>query len=214
MKDKNGVKVEIGDLMLEVRGSSSSNKKRYTSVSIYEIPSILDGRGTVYTVKGESTYYKWANPSDSYKLDLDKLPEGFLFAFKHGLHSLNIEDQYMELDIHEAISKTDWKKDALTPEIVDKLEIISKIEINSFRDIAEKWDELFSFGRVPANIVKKVLQLAGYRGSAPVNGEIGMACMQDHFAFLSVFEVLKKWKHKGILLEECIKADNEGKEAK
>jgi len=203
LKDKNGVLLKTGDLMAEVTGGGSWDGKTFSSVKLWEVPGTRDGRGNTYTSEGEKTHFYWASARSAEKLDTKKLPEGFIFAFKHGLDRLDIEESIMRLDIHEAIAKSDWKEQALTPEIVENMKAVSGIKITSFVDIAQKWDSIFGFGRVPHQIVDKILCLVEYHGAVPHNGEIGIAAMYDHFAFMSVYETFKKWKDAGCLLEKC-----------
>lgn len=203
MKDKKGVELKTGDLMAEITGGGCWDGKQFSSVKLWEVPRTRDGRGIKYTSEGKKTHFYRASASSAEKLDLDKLPEGFIFAFKHGLSSLEIDDNLMRLDIHDAIEQSGWKENALTPEIDEKMKVISAIKIVSFTDIAEKWDSIFCAGRVPYQIIDQILRIAGYRNAVARNGEIGIAAMQDHFAFMSVFETLKNWKDSGCLLDKC-----------
>jgi hypothetical protein len=207
MKDKTGVLLKTGDLMAETTGGGRWDMKSFTSVNLWEVPGTRDGRGIKYTSEGKKTYFYWASAKEAYKLDETKLPDGFVFAFKHGLDSVYIEDCFMDEDIHSAIGNSDWKENALTPEVVETLADISEIQINSFYDVAEKWDLIFCTNIVPHRVVDQIMYLAGYKGAAPVNGEIGIAAMQDHFAFMSVYETLKDWKDKGVLHEKCKEVD-------
>ena len=127
MKDKNGVMLKTGDLMAEPTGGGCWDGKSFTSVKLWEVPGTRDGRGTEYTSEGKKTYFYWASASSAYKLDETKLPDGFVYAFKHGLDSVNIEDCFMADDIHSAIDKSDWSENALTPDVVETLASISEI---------------------------------------------------------------------------------------
>lgn len=207
MKDKNGVRLNTGDLMAEPTGGGCWNGKSFTFVKLWEVPGTRDGRGNEYTSEGNKTHFYWADASSAYKLDEANLPDGFVYAFKHGLDSIDIQDCFMDMDIHDAIDKSDWKKTALTPDIVKTLASISKIQISSFSDIAEKWDSMFSANHVPHQVVDQIMNLVSYKAATPVNGEIGIAAMQDHCAFMSVYETFKNWKDKGILLEKCKELD-------
>lgn len=208
MKDKNGITVKTGDLMAEVDGGGYEEGKSYSSIKLWEVSRIRDGRGIDYTSEGEKNNFWWASASSSQKLYPEKLPKGFLFAFRHGLDSLDIDDDLMSLDIHEAIAKSDWKENAITPEIVEKMDVIRSIKITSFVDIAEKWESIFGCSRIPYQIMEQIMQLAKYKGSSPHNGEIGIAAMSDLLAFVSVRETLKQWKDAGCLLEKCKELDD------
>jgi hypothetical protein len=209
MKDKNGIMLKTGDLMAEVVGCSSVSRKSFSSVKLWEVPKIRDGRGIEYTSEGKKTHFYWADASEAIKLNHKKLPEGFVFAFRHGLNDIDIEDGLMSLDIHEAIAKSDWKENALTPEIVEEMKVISDIKIISLVDVAEKWDSIFCSARVPHQVVKKIMELVEYKCAVPVNGEIGIAALQNDLAFFDVYKTLKKWKDSGCLLDKCKEIDDE-----
>ena len=121
--------------------------------------------------------------------------------------SFGIDDCFISLNIHKAIEKSDWKEHALTPDIVEKMKVISTIKIVSFTDIAEKWDYIFYTNKIPYHIVKQITHIAEYRNTVPVNGEIGISAMQDQIAFMSVYETLKKWKDSKCLLEKYKELD-------
>jgi hypothetical protein len=207
MKDINGEKLKTGDLMAEATGFCNFDMVQCRIVSLWEVPKIKDGRGTVYMHNGKQSYYYWTDPSNSEKLNIDKLPDGFLFAFKHGLQKVEIDKQFMGLEIHEAIKKSDWQKNAITPDILKKMNIASKIKINSFVDIYNQWDLIFSTNRVVPEAVDQIMNLVGYKKCIPKNGEIGIAALYDHSAFMALYSKLSEWKDEGILYEKCKKFD-------
>lgn len=207
MKDMNGKIIKDGDLMAEVTGGGGFGGVSYSCVSIWEVPKIKDGRGTWYTEKGKQSFFYWADASNSQQLDINKLPEGFLFAFKHGLHRIDIEDQYMKLDIHEAIKKSDWQRKAITPEILEQLNSMSKIKINSFLDVYNQWDSIFSIDRVAPEVIAQIMNIVGYKKCIPKNGEIGIAALYDYSAFMNVYNNLSAWKNEGVLYDKCKELD-------
>lgn len=203
MKDKKGIKLKAGDIMAEITGFGIRNGKRFSSVKLWEVPKIRDGRGIMYTVEGKKTNFYWVNASSAERLDLDKLPEGFVFAFKHGLDCIDIEDNLMIFDIHDAIKHSDYKERAITPEIVENMKAISKIKITSFTDIAQKWESIFCINNVPYQIVNQIMSIAKRVKAVPINGEIGMSAIQNELDFMSVYYTLKKWRDSGCLFDKC-----------
>ena len=209
MISKNGVRVRTGDLMAEVSGGGMWQGREFSSICLFEVPKVRDGHGYHYNNDGKRSLFAWASPTSSYTLDVTKLPDGFVFAFKHGLCHIDVDVCFMGSDIHEAIAHSDWKNRAITPEDVASLKAASNIQISSFMDIAERWDTIFCTKWVHHQIVEQVLQLVSYKGTTVINGEVGMARMQDELTFLSIYEVLVDWKKKEVLVEKCRELDAE-----
>ena len=68
---------------------------------------------------------------------------------------------------------------------------------------------IFNTRWIPHQIVEQVLRLISYNGAAVVNGEIGIAMMQDEITFMSICEALSDWKKEGVLIEKCKELDTE-----
>lgn len=208
MKDKNGDNVKVGDLMAHHGGDCYMGGVHYLSFRLWEVPKIQDGHGLRYNWKGEKHTYAWAWVHTSVKIDIRKLPEGFYYSFKHGMSDIDIEEKYMSTNINDAIEKSDWEDRNMSKERIENLIKISKISITSFRDIYEKWDDIFSGKDVCYEVTSQIFKLFGYKRQPAINGEIGIAMMNDHIVFMGIVETLKKWKDDGTLEEKCREYDS------
>jgi len=207
MKDKTGRLVEAGDIMAEEKGMGYILGEKTIFFRLWEVPVGANGNGISYSHDGTKHESWWFHTNASYKIDLDNMPDGFLFAFKHGLDSLTIKEKYVKSDVIEIINNSDWKKNALTPDMVDDIAGLQKVIIVSFEDLAEKWDSIFTHARIPNEIIEQIMKLTKYKNAPIHNGEIGIAAMQDAEAFYAVYANMKKWKEAGILLEKCKELD-------
>lgn len=196
-----------GDIMAEESGGGCIDGKSFTSFTLWKVNGKKDGSGVQYGADGKCYEFFWADASGSYKLDKDKLPHGFMFAFKHGLDEISVPSEFVSDNIYDMIDKSDWKENAETPESIKGLKKSSSVEINSFSDIATKYDNIFIGGRVPGNVVEKVLELSGIRRSTPINGEIGIACLSDQLHSIPILKQIAMWKKEGVLIEKCEELD-------
>lgn len=206
-KDINGEVIHVGDIMAECTGGSSLNGIWKDSLTLWEVPTTTDGSGLHHNISGEKSSFWWASPSQSVRLDPALLPKGFLYAVRHGLNHLDIEEHSFPENIYTAIASSGWEKNAVTPSIVAQYKKISKLKITCFTDIYNNWEALTSCKYTPGIIVEQILRCVSYRGSAPINGEIGLSLLQDHGAFLGVWMQFREWKEKGILKEKCEEYD-------
>lgn len=213
-KDRNGERVVKGDILVGERGNMFSEGKKYTRFKIWEFTGKNDGEGIYYDPKGKRHRFSWAYAGSSIKLNPEKLPDGFLFAFTHGMSDIKRLDSIdtENTDVYDWIEKSDWKENALTPDIVKKYLAVEAIEIKCMADVAEKWDDIFCFDGLPSKTMYKILEAAGIESCQPINGELGIAMMEDELNFLSIFRHLREWKEQGILIEKCKDFDKKMKE--
>ena len=72
------MEVKTGDIMAELTGGCGFDGKFADTYSLFQVPEFLDGSGIRYSLDGKPYHYKWADYQDSFKLDEEKLPKGFI----------------------------------------------------------------------------------------------------------------------------------------
>jgi hypothetical protein len=190
-KDLLGNEVKTGDIMLEIgRGGGWNNGEQYFTLKLWEVPEILDGRGNYYTTNGDKTYFYWANIKRSIKINMNLMPDGFEFSFKHGLTDFSTKIEYGTLQ--ELIENSNWKKYKVTKKQVERYNFIKSLKIESIKDIINHLDELKKPGYIPHEIMTDILNVVGI-GRTPIrNGELGIAGMYDYANYIGILEALSK----------------------
>jgi len=187
-----GQEVKTGDVMLELgRGwGSLSGSEFIYGMKLWEVPEILDGRGNYYTISGDKTYFYWAKISNAIKVDIDLMPEGFEYSFKHGM--TDISSKIETGTLLELIENSNWKDSEVKKEQVERYEFMKTLEINNIDDLRNNIKELKKGGYVPHEIVSKVLEIAQIGRATAHNGEIGIAGMYDQMHYQAIIEAVSK----------------------
>jgi len=192
MKDLLGNKVKTGDILLELgRGWGSFSGSDYTyHLKIWQKPSGNDGSGFAYSVDGTKHKYWWASVKNSVKIDMDIMPEGFEYSFKHGMS--DIASKIEQGTLLELIENSDWKQHEIKKEEVERFKFMKSLKIEKVEDIVSNIEELKKGGYVPHEIVSKVLELTGVGRTRINNGEIGIAGMYDQMHYQAIIETISK----------------------
>jgi hypothetical protein len=186
-----GNEVKTGDILIELgRGCEYDGEKRYYSLKIWQKPSSNDGSGFEYDIDGKKSKYWWASVRSSIKVNMDLMPDGFEYSFKHGMSDISTTIE--KGTIHELIENSNWKDNEVKKEQVERYEFMKKLKIETLDDIKSNIQELKKGGYVPHEIVSNVLNIVGVGRTFVHNGEIGIAGMYDHLHYQAIIEALSK----------------------
>jgi len=110
LRDMLGKNVYAGDILIELGRGSFSTKKtgNLYSLMLWEIPFYYDGHGYKYNMEGEKYIFAWASVSNSLKVDISLLPEGFEYSFRNGVSEFNTTIEKGSLV--ELIENSDWEE--------------------------------------------------------------------------------------------------------
>jgi hypothetical protein len=191
MKDKQGNAIKAGDILIELEDSCGTpDKDGYDyDLKIWEMPSEDDGSGYVYDIDGMKRRYRWASIEESIKIDMSIMPDGFEYSFRYGMSDIACKIE--QGTVLELIENSNWKKFEVKKEEVERFEFMKNIKIETMEDIIDNIDELVKTGRVPHEIVTKVLDIVGNGRTQVRNGEIGIAGMYDQMAYRTIIKTLK-----------------------
>jgi len=119
MKDMDGQQVKAGDVLMEFgRGSWYSDGITRYSITLWEMPEYYDGHGLRYSIDGTKRLYAWAYVGRSVRISEKNTPEGFMFAFYHGMH-----DFYSMIERgrpEDVIMASEWELGNITQDKVNR----------------------------------------------------------------------------------------------
>ena len=192
MKDLIGNEVKAGDILLELgRGWGSLDGSEYKyHLKLWEMPETFDGHAYYYSIDGTKHIFAWAHVGNAVKVDMNLMPDGFEFSFKHGMS--DISSKIEEGTVWEIIENSDWKQHEVKKEEVERFEFMKSLKIEKVEDIVSNIEELKKGGYVPHEIVSKVLELTGIGRTRVNNGEIGIAGMYDQMYYQAIIETISK----------------------
>ena len=189
--DSLGNEVKPGDVLIEPTGGNPFNDDTYKcSIRIWEMPETYDGHGYDYSIDGQKHKFAWASVRNSFKVDFSSLPKEFQYSFKHGME--RIYSKHSTGTAEEIIKNSNWKIYEIQKEKVDRHFYLKTLKIETMEDLKANVHELSKGGYIPGNIVDKTLELVGVNNAIPHNGEIGLAALNDHFAFSAAIIALAK----------------------
>lgn len=185
LKDINGNIVKVGDVLLREKGGGSGGGMRsFRSFTLWEMPTRYDGHGYHYSLDGSKHLFAWAWVNDSIKLSINELPKKFVFSFYHGMgdfHSYSKGDS-----VSEILGDSNWKERCIEKNDVLVFSKLLKLKLSSIDDVRKNID-LFVLARyIPKKIVLDVICLAGGSPARVVNGELGIATLEDTLIFHSI----------------------------
>ena len=190
-KDMLGNSVKTGDILLELgRGCGNDGKGNRTfSLKLWQKPSSNDGSGYEYEIDGTKSKYWWASVSESIKVDMKLMPNGFEYSFLHGMSDL--ETTIENGTLLELINNSDWEDCKVEERQVEICSILDKLEINTIQDIANNID-ILSEGVIPRRIISKVFEIFGLKNSTVKNGETGISSFYDMCKYLDILNIVRK----------------------
>jgi len=190
-KDMTGNEVNTGDILLEIgRGWGNDGKGNETfSIKLWQLPSSTDGSGYQYAIDGRRSKYYWANTQRSLRVDMKQMPEGFEYAFFHGMSDLDTSIEYGT--VPELINKSNWEKVKVTEEQVRKYDLLAGLQLETEEDV-EKNIDLLAEGHIPSHIVSKVLDIYGFKKRKAKNGEIGIASLFNMMSYSVIMRYIRE----------------------
>ena len=199
------MEAKTGDIIAHISGGCGFDGKFADTYTIFEVPEkskAEEGFAMRYRLDGKSYLYKWAHYENSFILDPEKLPEGFLYSFRNGLEDFSVHCEHKGKDIYELIDLSDWKKRERTPEKVALFKKQNIIKFETFQELDRQWNDIFpnEKGTVPMSIVAQIKRLFQIKEHGPSsNGEFFGSIMSDYFLFQEMYKCLTEWRKEGIL---------------
>ena len=159
----------------------------YTSFMLYTINnSCEEGHGILYNSVSRTRVYTfaWCHPCEENELP-DDLKRKFMYSFKHGSHDIEIKTELLKdgADLWDILrNENNYEYTWVSQRDAEIQKKIEALEINTKEDVLANKDLLFN-NPVSHFVVCKVLVAFGIPQTVARNGEIGIAAMQDFFAF-------------------------------
>lgn len=187
-----GNEVKTGDAMLELgRGFGCLNGSGYKyTLKLWEMPDHFDGHAYYYSIDGSKQMFAWADVGSSIKVDMNSMPDGFEYSFKHGMSDFSAKIENGTLQ--EIIENSNWKDHEVLKEEVERYAFLKTLKIETINDLKNNINELKKGGYVPHEIVSNVLNIIGVGRTHVHNGEIGIAGMYDYLHYQAIIEALSK----------------------
>lgn len=157
----------------------------YTSFMLYTVnKSCEEGHGILYNSVGEPYTFAWCHPCEENELP-DDLKRKFMYSFKHGSHDIEIKTELLKdgADLWDILrNESNYEYTWVSRKDTEIQKKIEALEINTKEDVLANKDLLFN-NPVSHFVVCKALAAFGIPQTVARNGEIGIAAMQDFFAF-------------------------------
>ncbi len=185
-----GNEIEAGDVLIELGvgyDSLAGSNYKYL-MQIYEYPNITDGRGYEYAIDGRKTPFYWVSVSNSIKIDMELMPKGFEYSFKHGLHSLNCTIKTgtpLEL-----IENSNWKKNEVKKEDVERYQFMKTLSIECLDDIKENIHELRKGRFMPTKTMNRILEITKNDQDNPYSEHTAAAQAYDELTCKMIISLL------------------------
>lgn len=184
-----GNEIKAGDVLLELgRGGGWNGEERHHSLKLWEMPEVFDGHAYYYSIDGSKNTFAWAHVGNAIKVDMELMPDGFEYSFKHGMSDFNTKIENGTLN--EIIESSNWKIYEVKKEEVERYEFMKTLKTETLDDLKNNIEELKKGGYVPHEIVSNVLSIAGVGRASVHNGEIGIAGMYDQMHYQSIIEAM------------------------
>jgi len=190
-KKKDTPEYKGGEWFIESRGGMLTESGGRLMLMIWQLPpkgEIEDGHAYEFSMSGEKSVFAWAWPNQAELLDIEKLPEGFLYSVQHGMSKIYCPMQDSNT-LAELIEKSDWLERKVTPSMVamyshDK-EVADSISIETIEDFHNNFEILRTLTVIPYSLIDQILAVHGIHIGCQ-NGEIGIAAFQKNLAFSKI----------------------------
>ena len=204
-----GKKTKPGDIILEKTGGGSgkSSGTRTHFLTIWEMPETWDGSAKYYNYTGSASLYKWGRPHQGYILNPQDLSEELIYAFTHGLHNIEYEYHYPELEngikfessyqsALKMLYQSDWEKQNYAKHSVETTSRLVRLseKWSDLDDIKADLEEIKDCPHLPMSVVYKVLEVADTPLAPVFNGESGIAAYSDALSFHCLIQHLDQEK--------------------
>lgn len=106
-KDLLSNEINTGDILLEPSGYNMFKGYKYT-YNIWQKPNMTDSSAIAYNDNGEPYIFKHGCVVLSKKINIEEMPEGFHYAFLHGMNKIGSTIDINEGTVQEILNNSNY----------------------------------------------------------------------------------------------------------